>query len=393
MRLAFVTPWYGPDIPGGAETEVRRTAEHLGQAGLEVEVLTTCIRDFYADWSHNYYPSGPEMTNGVLVRRFPVGPRDKARFDAVNAKLLQGLTVSAAEERVFVSEMMRADALYDYVEDHSRDYLFFFIPYMFATTYFGIQICPERSYLIPCLHDEAYARLNIYRSAFAGLRGWLFLSAPEMALAQRLFDLDSVHLTLVGGGVDTAFTADADAFRRKYALEGPFLLFAGRRDAGKNVELLVDFFRRYRCERPGRSALQLIFIGPGRMPVKLAAGENIIDLGFVPGQDKYNAYGAATLLCQPSVRESFSIVLMESWMAGRPALVHADCAVTKDHCKRSNGGLYFANYDEFALCLDLLLDRPRLAARMGKNGRAYVLENFCWDIIVDKYQRLLEGAS
>ena len=393
MRLAFVTPWYGPDIPGGAETEVRHTAEHLRRAGLEVEVLTTCIRDFYADWSHNYHPSGPAVINGVLVRRFPVGPRDKARFDAVNAKLLQGLTISAAEERVFVSEMMRADALYDYVEDHSRDYLFFFMPYMFATTYFGVQICPERSYLIPCLHDEAYARLSIYRSAFTGLRGWLFLSAPEMALAQRLYDLDSAHLTLVGGGVDTAFTTDADAFRRKYALDGPFVLYAGRRDAGKNVELLVDFFRRYRCERPGRSDLRLIFIGPGRMPVKLAAGENITDLGFVPIQDKYNAYAAATLLCQPSVRESFSIVLMESWVAGRPVLVHSDCAVTKDHCRHSNGGLYFSTYDEFALCLDLLLDRPRLAARMGENGRAYVLENFGWDIIEDKYQWLLEDVS
>jgi len=393
MKLAFVTPWYGPGIPGGAETEVRRTAEHLSQAGMEVEVLTTCIRDFYADWSHNYHRPGSEVINGVLVRRFPVGPRDKARFDAVNEKLLQGLSISPDEERIFIGEMMRVEDLYDYIGDHSQDYLLFFIPYMFSTTCFGVQVCPERSYLIPCLHDEAYARLNIYRSAFAGLRGWLFLSAPEMALAQRLYDLDSAHLTLVGGGVDTGFTTDAYCFRRKYALDGPFLLYTGRRDAGKNVELLVDYFRRYRRERPDRSALRLVFIGPGRMPVGLRDGENILDLGFVPVQDKYNAYAAATVLCQPSLKESFSIVLMESWLAGRPALVHAGCAVTKDHCKRSNGGLYFANYDEFALCLDLYLDRSRLAARMGKNGRAYVLDNFRWDIIVDKYRRLLEGVS
>ena len=393
MKLAFVAPWYGPDIPGGAEAEVRRTAEHLSQAGLEVEVLTTCIRDFYADWSHNHHRPGSEMINGVLVRRFPVGPRDKARFDAVNARLLQGLSISADEEQVFVNEMMRADALYDYVGEHSQDCLFFFIPYMFSTTYFGVQVCPERSYIIPCLHDEAYARLPSYRSAFTDLRGWLFLSAPEMALAQRLYDLDAAQLVLVGGGVDIAFTADAEAFCRKYNLDGPFVLYAGRRDAGKNVELLVDYFRRYRRERPERSALRLVFIGPGGMPVRLVAGENIVDLGFVPVQDKHNAYAAAAVLCQPSLKESFSIVLMESWVAGRPALVHADCAVTRDHCQRSNGGLYFANYDEFALCLDLLLDRPLLAERMGQNGRAYVLENFDWEIVVKKYRRLLEGAS
>jgi glycosyltransferase involved in cell wall biosynthesis len=393
MKLGFVTPWYGPGIPGGAEAEVRRTAEHLHEAGLEVEVLTTCVRDFYADWGHNYHSPGSEVVSGVLVRRFPVGPRDKASFDAINAKLLQGLPISADEERAFIGEMVQAEALYEYIERHSQDYLFFFIPYMFSTTCFGVQICPERSYLIPCLHDEAYARLNVYRSAFAGLRGWLFHSAPEMALAQRLYELEPANLRLVGEGVDTAFALDADDFRRKYTPGGPFLLYAGRRDVGKNIGLLADYFGRYRRERPKHSSLRLVLIGPGKMPVRVESVGNVVDLGFVPVQDKYNAYAAAVALCQPSLRESFSIVLMESWVAGRPALVHADCAVTKYHCKRSNGGLYFANYDEFALCLDLLLDHPRLAARMGKNGQAYVLENFRWDIIVDKYRRLLEGAS
>ena len=113
-------------------------------------------------------------------------------------------------------------------------------------------------------------------------------------------------------------------------------------------------------------------------------------MGFVSSQDKYNAYAAASLLCHPSLKESFSLVLMESWVAGRPALVHAGCTVTAYHCRRSNGGLYFGDYDEFALCLGLLLDRPRLAKRMGENGRTYVLENFHWDIIVNRYQRLLE---
>lgn len=390
MKLAFVIPWYGPDIPGGAEAEARRTAEQLSQAGLEVEVLTTCIRDLYADWSHNFHNPGTEVINGVLVRRFRVNPRDGARFDIINRKLLQGLSISTDEEQIFFQDMIRAEALYEYIGKHCQDYLFFFIPYMFSTTVFGAQICRKRSYLIPCLHDEAYARLSVYRSAFTGLRGWLFHSEPEMALAKQLFDLQGAQLKLTGEGVDTAFSSDADAFRQKYAVDGPFILYAGRRDAGKNVELLVDYFRRYCQDRPEGAGLQLVLIGPGRMPIELETGDNIVDLGFVPMQDKYDAYAAATLLCQPSVRESFSLVLMESWVARRPALVHADCSVTRDHCRRSNGGLYFGNYEEFALCLDLLLAHPRLAGQMGENGRAYVLKNYQWAVIVGKYRRLLE---
>ena len=53
---------------------------------------------------------------------------------------------------------------------------------------------------------------------------------------------------------------------------------------------------------------------------------------------------AASLLCQPSHNESFSLVIMESWLCGRPVLVSSQCAVTKDFAKRSNGGLYFKDY-------------------------------------------------
>ena len=50
VKLAFVMPWYGEKIPGGAESEARRTMKQLQKAGYEVEVLTTCIREFSADW-------------------------------------------------------------------------------------------------------------------------------------------------------------------------------------------------------------------------------------------------------------------------------------------------------------------------------------------------------
>lgn len=53
-KIAFVIPWYGEGIPGGAEMELREVAGHLQKAGVEVEVLTTCVKDFTADWNQNY---------------------------------------------------------------------------------------------------------------------------------------------------------------------------------------------------------------------------------------------------------------------------------------------------------------------------------------------------
>lgn len=56
--IAFVIPWYGDQIPGGAESECRSIVKHLRNSGVEVEVLTTCIKEFKSDWNKNHYKPG-----------------------------------------------------------------------------------------------------------------------------------------------------------------------------------------------------------------------------------------------------------------------------------------------------------------------------------------------
>ena len=388
-KIAFVTPWYGRDIPGGAEEAARSTAEHMQRAGMDVEVLTTCIKDFYADWGRNYHQPGQERVNDVMVRRFPVQKRNRQAFDQVNWRLANGLEISAEEEQVFLSEMIQAPTLLEYIRQHSQEYLFFFIPYMFATTYYGCQIAPERSIVIPCLHDEAYARLDGYRKVLPVVKGLVLLTEAESALVSQLYGAGGDQVRqVIGAGIDATQTAKGDRFRQKYGLDRPFVLYAGRREAGKNTPLLLDFWQRY-VQSETRD-VKLVLIGPGEVPLSPALESSVVDLGFVPEQDKLDAYAAADVFCQPSVHESFSIVLMESWLAGRPVLVHNGCAVNVEHCKKANGGLFFANFDEFRATLDYLLDHPDIATKLGQQGRRYVLQNYSWKKIIAKYQRLID---
>ncbi len=381
-----MVPWYGVDIPGGAEAETRRTAEHLHRAGVPVEILTTCVKEFQADWAQDYHRPGVTRENDVLVRRFPVAARDRVAFDAVNLKLMRSQPITSEEEEIFVRHNVNSFALTEYIREHLVEYIFVFIPYLFGTTYAGVAACEGKALLIPCLHDESYARLTVTRRMVSQVRKLILHSPAELALAADLYPLPEDRPILLGEGVDTDFVTDAADFRRRYGVAGPFILYAGRKDEGKNVDVLIEYFRRYRRGR--KAPLDLILLGGGQLPVPVAANEGIRDLGFVPVQDKYNAYAAATLLCQPSQRESFSLVLMEAWVAGTPALVHSDCAVTRDHCVRGRGGLCFASYPEFEACLDLLLDYSPLRKRLGANGREYVLDNYRWDVIVDRYRAL-----
>jgi glycosyltransferase involved in cell wall biosynthesis len=386
-KIAFVAPWFDDHIPGGAEMELREVSTHLHKAGVPVEILTTCVREFSADWSVNFHKAGSStLESGIPIHRFPVRKRDTAAFDAINAKLIGKQPITLEEEDIFLREMVNSPALYDYIRSHREEYaVFVFIPYLFGTTYYGVQAAPEQAVLIPCFHDEGYAYFQRFREVFRQAAGMVYNAAPEMELAERLYGFSdtNVRQILMGIGMDTGISGDAARFRQKYGLEQPFLLYAGRKDVGKNVPLLLQYFSEYKKRQP--SDLQLVLIGGGKLDIPEDIRDAVHDLGFVDAQDKYDACAAAVCLCQPSRNESFSLVIMESWLCGRPVLVHDACAVTKNFAQESNGGLYFADFFEFEGCVNYLLEHPEIAGIMGKNGCGYVKSQFDWDIITKKY--------
>ncbi|MFH0786664.1 MAG: glycosyltransferase family 4 protein, partial [Pseudomonadota bacterium] len=196
---------------------------------------------------------------------------------------------------------------------------------------------------------------------------------------------------LFGEGIDTEIQSEAERFRLKVQIKDPYLLYAGRRDSGKNTPLLMNFFTLFKKRNP--SNLKLVLIG--NLPIQIPPADqgDILDLGFVSKQDKYDAYAGAALFCQPSVMESFSIVIMEAWLCGTPVLVNANCPVTVEHCQNSQGGLFFKDYFEFEGCLQEILDNPDLSREMARKGREYVLSNFHWDLISQKYIQLIRQTG
>ncbi len=386
LRLAFVLPWFGADIPGGAEAQARRNAVRLAATGAKVEVLTTTIREYFSDWSVNARKAGLEVVDGLPVRRFPVLPRDAKRFSRVNDKITAGQPVSAAELRIFQDEMVKSPQLIDYIAKHRHEFDYFiFTPYMFSTSIKGAAACPGQAIHIPCLHDEGYLALDCYRDMLTSARGVFFNSAPELELAQQKYGLKPENCVLTGNGLDTDWYGDGEGFKYDQGL-GDYLVFVGRKEASKNFPLLLEYFRRYRDERA--PDLSLLIFGPGRVQADASDGRSVIDFGFAPEGRKRDALAGALALCQPSVLESFSLTVAESWLAERPVLVHSKGAVTRRHCEDSGGGLWFETYFEFAACVDRLRADRVLAAQLGRAGRDYVHENYSWPVVVEKY---LEG--
>jgi glycosyltransferase involved in cell wall biosynthesis len=387
-RVAFVVQRYGTDVTGGSEALARAVAERLARE-LDVTVFTTCARD-YVTW-RNELPEGTTQLDGVEVVRFRCDEeRDLAAFNALSDSLY-GRPHGEDEELLWLKRQgPYVPALVAALEAcRERFAAMLFFTYLYFPTYWGLKAAPERAILVPTAHDEPALRLGIYRSVFETPRALLFCSAPEQELVRSRFRLRDGPALVAGIGVETPPQPDVEGFKIRHDVSGPYVLYAGRIDAGKGCDAMLACYERYR--RDCRGAAELLLIGKLAMPEPRVPGVRY--LGYLPEPDKLAAMaGACAVLC-PSPYESLSIALLEAFSLGTPVLASARSPVLVDHCLRSNGGLHYADAAEFVEALDLLVGEPALRRALGERGRAYVASNYRWDVVLEKYRRAIAAVA
>jgi len=384
-RIAFVVQRYGPEVSGGAETLCRQLAEHLSRY-VDIDVLTTCAVE-YERWA-NYYPAGRTQLNRVPVHRFVVDePRDPRRFDEITLRVLN--TAADLDTQL---EWMRqqgpiSSGLLRYIATHSKDYrAFVFFTYLYGTTFLGLPLVWDKALLIPAAHDEPTFYLDIFQSVFHLPRAIIYNTESERRLTQRLFSNERIPCAVIGTGIDVPADVRGDRFRARYGLRGDFVIYVGRVDESKNVRELFDHFLAFRA-RDSRQ-VKLVVIGKGSTPIP--RHPDIVPLGFVSEQDKFDGLQAAAALILPSKYESLSIVVLEAWRVGTPVLVNGDCEVMKDQCRLGQGGLWYQSSEEFGVVLRALLDQPGLRRRLAESGRAFAETTYAWDRVERSYLDILD---
>jgi glycosyltransferase involved in cell wall biosynthesis len=297
------------------------------------------------------------------------GPMDERAFagSAVEKQMLAGRLrhwPRALQEEVVYWQGPYPSDLLDYLaKERDRYDLFLFFAYLFPTSYFGMQsVPPEKTLFCPTLHDEPMAYLPIFRQMFRRPGFTIFLSEAERRLAERFYG--SANGCRVLG---MAFPETAADSRLPSNAPANFVLYAGRIEPSKGTDILVDYFAAYKIAHP--SDLRLVLIGsPG---AALPRHPDVTYLGFVSEGEKQALMDQAKVLVHPSAFESFSIVLLESFAAGTPALVNGECEVMRDHCDQSKAGLAYRNQAEFVTLLHSLLTDDEARLQMGERGRHY----------------------
>ena len=388
MKIAFVVQRYGTEIVGGAELHCRWVAEHLAETH-EVDVLTTTATD-YLTW-RNTLETGTSELNGVTVRRFRVArERDIRRFDPVANKVCF-FEHTDEEERAWIEEHGPVcPELLDDLRKREAEYdALVFFSYRYWTTYFGLQVAPGKSILVPTAEHDRVLYLRLFRSFYRLPAAIAFNSPEERILIERITGNEGLPGEVVGTGINRPASVPVKEVEARLDLLGDYLVYVGRIEPEKGCAVMIDQFLRW--QRETRANVTLALFGRGTM--SFSENAHVRLMGVVPDAEKLAAIARSRALVMPSRHESLSMVVLESWMMQRPVFVNGDCEVLRGQVLRANGGLYYRRYEEFASALDLLMGEPALADRLGRQGHDYFQENYAWDRIVEKYERLLQMAT
>lgn len=387
-KVAFVNQRYGLEVNGGSEYYTRLMAERLADK-FEVEVLTTKALD-YVTWK-NHYENDTEVINNVLVRRFKTDKQRDKDFNDFNNRYLSMLQKGrgdiSKEKEWFDKQGPVSSEFLEYIRKHKDEYdVFIFVTYLYYLTVEGLPEVKEKSILIPTAHEEPYIHFDYFKEFFRMPAGFVFLTDEEKELVHRLFSNENIKHDVMGTGVDIPAKTDPKDFCRRHNTDN-YIIYVGRIDEGKNCPQLFDYFREYK--KRNQNDLKLILMGK---PVcSIPDDKNIISLGFVSEEEKFEGISGAQMLVLPSQYESLSISVLEAMSLNVPVLVNGKCDVLKGHCLKSNGGLYYKNYFEFEGCLNFMLKERRKMDIMRENAGRYINENYRWDDIINRFEKFVDS--
>lgn len=387
-KILFVSPRYGLEVNGGAETECRAYAEHLKER-YDVSVITTCAKD-HMTWANEYEP-GEIVINGVRVIRLKSdGGRNMETFVKAIQKA-QAKEHTRKDELEFIDEQgPYCPALIKYLEKHGGEYeVVLFVTYLYYPIIKGISVPGINPLLIPTVHDEWMAHMEIIQDVFERARGYIYNTDEERTFAGKQFSSTAGKpFCTVGYGIEVPDSDTLPDVKRKFGIDN-YILYAGRIDVTKGCGYLFQYFQQFKKHHP--SGLKLVLCGKASM--EIPEDKDIISLGFVSEEDKYALMKDARVFVLASEFESLSIVVLESMMSGTPVLVNGECEILKGHCLKSNAGLYFSNYTQFERTLTWLLTHPAEYAQMQENGKQYVGTHYQWPTIIEKIEAVIEQVA
>lgn len=373
--IANLAPRYG-----GPSKACREMAAAVATLGHQVDIYTT---NQDGDGKLPVSLDRPVEENGISIYYYPI---QRPRFWGTSLPLARKLGRNIGQ--------------YDIVHIHSL--------YLFHDLVAG-RLCQKNCipYLIrphgsldPYLYRRHRLRKRLIELCFQnrvikGAAAVHYTTEEEMHLAQNY--ISGVRGVVVPNGLKVDEYQDLPpkgSFRNKYPHigGGRLLLFMGRVNFKKGLDLLVPAFAKVALEQPD---IHLVIAGPdnegyGRNVRRWLKEQGVVRsatfTGMLQGQDKLAALRDADIFILPSYTENFGISVLEAMACEVPVILSDKVNLWREVKTAEAGVICSTDVQDVAAAIKTLLDDSKLRMRMGRAGKELVVNNYQWSIVARKME-------
>jgi phosphatidylinositol alpha-mannosyltransferase len=378
MKIAIVSDYYYPQL-GGITEHVHGQATELTRRGHDVTVVTPELVKVPRTLDGDDLP--PETFEVVRV-----GTAFPFYVNRSEALMTWSPRLGASLDRLY------AERRFDVIHVHN--------PIGPGLPTVGVRRSPA-PVTVGTLHSvvpPGYLLLKVFRRRLGRTLRRLdaLVSVSDAVIDSLSPSFPGQAFTTIPNGIDAGFfSPDAEPLPNPSGKRT--VLFIGRFDPRNGVSHAISAFT---ILRRTRDDLRLVIVGDGPMRPfieRLVPDDLRDDVVFAGRVNRLRPryLASADVLCSPCSLASFGMVVLEAMSAGVPVVatrLPGFARVMRDGID----GLMIEQADDdtgFAAALEMVLDDPELAARMGAAGRQRAIEQFAWPTVVDRLEQLYEALA
>jgi len=253
LKIAVVTPWFG-EFAGGAEVLAKGIAIELNKRGIETIVLTTCCKSPYSDWWNDFYEAGEHYVYEVKTLRYEVNKNTKQNYEkAINRFINDRDKMSDKEKSDFFVCGINSDALVEDIKSFLDDrWEIITLPYFQGLAHSVINAYPEKVNLVPCFHDESPFYWYPVKLILENCKNIFYNSKEEKAMTIKQYGhtigKKVIEGCVSGVGIEKIISDDKPSI---FLPNQKYFVYMGRKEIGKNVHLLINWFREFKNNYKG----------------------------------------------------------------------------------------------------------------------------------------------
>jgi len=394
VKILLLSHIFPPAIDGGSRV-IWKIGEYLQKEGHQVKALTTnCFStDDFVTPTSIIIPKSPKTNsvNHIPMTRLPVYKRLRKPLKALkilfpkNSKVFNFL--SLLQKGPIYKLLPLRKALLK-IQDFKPDLI---IAGPLPTTiilYAKLikRICHCQLLISPCFHPKDPDFQNPLLFPLLNQADYLFTFTKfeKDQLQKHLVNKPKIFVSPLG--VDPNFILDP---KKVTYPKNPNILFIANFSAHKRTELLIKAFQKLLLKHPH---LTLTLLGQktlywpqiqkklDKLPKNTCSK---IKIFFSPSHSQIKkSIDSSTLLCLPSIHESFGLVLVESLARGKTVLT-TDTPQTQEVATLLSAHTFKTdNLNDLVNKLDTLLSTPSKLKSSAQKGQATVINSLTWDRIV-----------